>query len=216
MSSLIDLNQALQSAELIVCDFGDVLYDIDFERTRAALTALPEYNGTPIEFGVDKQDELFVRYDKGDISTHDFFHALRTKFGFVADDDALNAAWCALLIEPFNFAREVVLAFKAIAPTVMLSNINSLHLGKILPECTHILPEFSALHFSCRMHKRKPDADAFKHVCDEHEVSPNRALMIDDSKANCDAAALYGMQTVRITGPDLLREFASASLARVS
>lgn len=43
MSSLIELNQALKSAELIVCDFGDVLYDIDFERTRAALTALPEH-----------------------------------------------------------------------------------------------------------------------------------------------------------------------------
>lgn len=66
------------------------------------------------------------------------------------------------------------------------------------------------------MHKRKPDADAFKHVCDEHEVAPNRALMIDDSKANCDAAALYGMQTVCITGPDLLREFASTRLARVA
>ena len=216
MSTLVDLNRLLNSADLIVCDFGGVLYHIDFERTRAALKALPGYNGAQIDFGVDKQDELFVRYDKGDISTHDFYHALRAKFGFVADDAAMNAAWCALLIESYDFAREAALAFKSVAPTVMLSNINSAHIGKILPECTHFLPEFAALYFSCRMHKRKPDAEAFQYVCEQNGVNPERAVLIDDSQANCDAAAWMGMQTVRITGPELLREFVSTRFASVS
>lgn len=212
----LELNQALSNTELIICDFGDVLYNIDFKRTHAALTTLPSYNGNQIDFGVDKQDNLFVEYDRGDISTHDFYHALRTKFGFVADDDALNAAWCALLIEPFDYAREAVIAFKAIAPTVMLSNINSLHLKKVLPECVHFLPEFHSLHLSCRMHKRKPDAEAFTHVCEAHEVAPNRAVMIDDSQANCDAAARLGLRTVHITSPELLREFVSSQTTRLA
>lgn len=216
MNTSSELHEALKDVDLIVCDFGGVLYSIDFEQTRSAFKALPGYNHVPIDFGVDNQDELFVRYDKGDISTVDFRHALRTKFGFTADDHALDAAWCALLLAPYDFAKAAVLAMKAVAPTVMLSNINSLHVNKILPECKDFLPEFLALHFSCRMHKRKPDSEAFQFVCDEHLVQPSRAVMIDDSQANCDAAAWIGMRTVRITDEELLREFASASLARIS
>lgn len=216
MNTTESLRETLDDIDLIICDFGGVVYEIDFERTTRRLSELPGYNGEKIHCGGDVHDELFVSYDNGEISTPDFRHAMRQKFGFLVDDEALDSAWRALLIAPYDFAHDAVRALRDYSRLVLLSNINGLHVGKVLPDCRHFLSDFDALYFSCRMHRRKPNPGTFLHVCEAQGVKPNRAVLIDDSEANCEAAAALGISTVHLTNTDLLREFATASLARVA
>jgi putative hydrolase of the HAD superfamily len=184
--------------ELIVCDLGGVLYDIDFRRTILALQSLPGYNGRDILFGVDDQHPLFLEIDRGTITSAQFRAELRREWGFTCTDAELDAAWCAILISPFDHARRTVEHLRSHAPTVLLSNISLLHLELCLPQCEHFFPLFTERFYSCVMHARKPDAAAFTYVLDTMGIAPDKALMIDDSQRNCEEAANVGMRVHRV------------------
>lgn len=215
----------MDAGRLIVLDFGNVLYAIDFTRTVRAFEALDGYNGAPIRFGVDDQDELFFRIDRGELSTVEFRTALRSQFGFTCTDDEIDRAWCAILIAPFPFIDKVISDVRGRfvgARVVMLSNISELHLEQAL----HTTPElFDGLEsvvgggslatrysllddyfFSCRIGHRKPSAEAFLYVCEREGVAPNDCVLFDDSAANCAAAMALGMAVSRVTpgDPDLV------------
>lgn len=203
----------LSACDLIICDFGGVLYNIDFARTRLAMAALPGYNGSPIHFGVDVQDDLFVQYDRGDVSTDEFRAGLREKFGFTANDDDIDAAWCALLLAPYPSAQEIGRTLRTHARAVLFSNISELHKEKCMPESEAILTEFDELYFSYVIHRRKPALEAFTYVCDTEGVLASRTMLIDDSSANIAAAASLGMQTWHATNADLVRELFASGFA---
>ena len=196
--------------QTILLDFGNVLYSIDFTRTVRAFEALDGYNGAPIRFGVDEQDELFFRIDRGELSTVEFRTALRTQYGFTCTDDEIDRAWCAILIAPFPFIDKVISDVRGRfvgARVVMLSNISELHLEQALrttPELFGGAP-LDDYYFSCRIGHRKPSTEAFLYVCEREGVAPNDCVLFDDSAANCAAAMALGMAVSRVTpgDPDL-------------
>lgn len=189
---------------LTILDFGAVLYNIDFDRTRQALRALPGYNGVPIDFGVDVQSDVFHDIDKGAISEVAFRAELRRIWGFQCTDAELDAAWCAILIGMFPTSTDVVRNFGARGPVVLLSNISSLHLRHALPECNEMLSFFTKRFYSFEIGLRKPDPAAFLHVCSVMGVAPHEATLYDDSLANCEQAAALGMHVVRVLTPEVL------------
>jgi FMN phosphatase YigB (HAD superfamily) len=189
---------------LTILDFGAVLYDIDFERTRQALQALPGYNGKAIDFGVDVQSEVFHDIDKGAISEAAFRARLREMWGCTCTDAELDTAWCAILKGIYPTSADVVRNFAARGPVVLLSNISSLHLRHVLPECNDMLSGFTKRFYSFEIGLRKPDPAAFHHVCSVMGVAPHEATLYDDSKANCKSAAAMGMHVVRVLTPEVL------------
>ncbi|CAN5490151.1 HAD family phosphatase [soil metagenome] len=189
---------------LTILDFGAVLYNIDFELTKKALSALPGYNGNPINFGVDVQSDVFIDFDKGAISEAAFRAELRRLWGFTCTDAELDVAWCAILKGIFPTSADVVRNFAARGPVVLLSNISSLHLRHALPECIEMLSHFTKRFYSFEIGLRKPDPAAFHHVCATMNVAPHEATLYDDSLANCNSAAAIGMHVVRILTPEVL------------
>ncbi|NQW29569.1 MAG: HAD family phosphatase [Ignavibacteria bacterium] len=188
--------------ELIICDLGGVLFDIDFKLTVDAFQNLRGYHGKRIAFGVDDQADVFIRYDKGQISTTEFIAELRTLYGFTGADGDIANAWCALLKSPFTFATRTVAALSGKAKQiVLLSNISELHLQQESKSCGEIFALFDALYFSCRINLRKPDPKAYLYVCELHGVTPENTLLVDDSPANCLSAATIGMKTYRVSDP---------------
>lgn len=204
-----DGRRTKDAGRLIVLDFGNVLYSIDFSRTVRAFEALAGYNGAPIRFGVDDQDELFFRIDRGELSTVEFRAALRERFGFTCADDEIDRAWCAILIAPFPFIDKVISDIRGRfvgARVVMLSNISELHLEHVGARVgvRHGVP-LDDFYFSCRIGLRKPSPEAFLYVCEREGVAPNDCVLFDDSAANCAAAMQLGMKVSRVTpgDPDL-------------
>jgi putative hydrolase of the HAD superfamily len=197
--------EILQVLMLTILDFGGVLYNIEFERTRRALMQLPGYNGAPVSFGVDVQSDVFVDFDKGLRSTEAFRAELRALWGFTCTDAELDAAWCAILLGQYPHAQAAVQYHREHGPVALLSNISVLHFEHCLPECEELLASFDACFYSFAMHLRKPDPAAFLHVCDAMGYDPAETILYDDSAANCAAAAALGMQKVRVlTSADLL------------
>jgi putative hydrolase of the HAD superfamily len=190
---------------LLIIDLGGVLFDIDFERTRRSMMALQGYNGLPITFGVEQQDGLFVAYDRGDLSTAEFRTELRSMFGFTCDDAAIDQAWCAILEKGLyaNAADEVRRlrtqhAAQEGSTAVILSNISELHYLDCLERCRPVFELVDNVYLSYVMRKRKPDAEAFLHVMDEEGFEPSSTVLVDDSEANCAAAAALGIHVVHV------------------
>jgi glucose-1-phosphatase len=221
-----DRRQTTDDRRLVIVDFGNVLYSIDFSRTVQAFEALAGYNGEPIRFGVDDQDELFFRIDRGELTKEAFRAELRSRFGFTCSDDEIDRAWCAILISPFPFIDKVISDIRGRfvgARVVMLSNISELHLEQAMrttPElfegvgARHGAPLLDDYYFSCRIGLRKPSAEVFLYVCEREGVRPEDCVLFDDSAANCKAAMKLGMRVVRVTpgDPDLaFRELQGAS-----
>jgi glucose-1-phosphatase len=211
--------------QTILVDFGNVLYSIDFSRTVRAFEALAGYNGEPIRFGVDDQDELFFRIDRGELTKEAFRAELRSRFGFTCSDDEIDRAWCAILISPFPFIDKVIFDVRGRfvgARVVMLSNISELHLEQAMRTTPELFEGVGArlgvplddYYFSCRIGLRKPSAEVFLYVCEREGVRPEDCVLFDDSAANCEAAMKLGMRVVRVTpgDPDLaFRELQGAS-----
>lgn len=195
----MDVLQLLTDIDLVIFDLGGVLYNIDFERTRTALAALPGYNGADITFGVDVQDDTFLRVDRGEMSDEAFYQQLRDRFGFTCSDADIEAAWCAILIGPFADAADWVASIRAQRPVVLLSNISYPHLRHALPLMQPILQHVERAFYSCEIGLRKPDPHAFLHVTSTMGVTPTRTLLIDDSSANCAAATELGMRVYQVT-----------------
>lgn len=182
---------------LLVLDLGGVLFDIEFERTRQALLALPGYNGASIDFGVELQSDIFVAYDRGDISTAEFRAGLRSLYGFTCDDNTLDRAWCAILDKGlYGDAIERVQRFKSTYSaerTVILSNISELHHLDSAERCKPVFELVDTVYLSYVIRLRKPDPKAFQHVCEAEGYRPDHTVLIDDSTSNCRAAEQLGI-----------------------
>lgn len=76
------------------------------------------------------------------------------------------------------------------------------------------LLEFIA--YSCEIGFAKPDRQAFLAVTNRLGVLPEHTLFVDDSKANVNAAAELGMQTVQSRDPQQMIRDVNAALARHS
>lgn len=185
---------------LLILDLGGVLFDIEFERTRQALLTLPGYNGASIDFGVEQQSDIFVSYDRGDISTAEFRAGLRSLYGFTCDDSTLDRAWCAILDKGlFHDATQRVEQFKHTfnaERTVILSNISELHHLDCAERCKPVFDKVDAVYLSYVIRLRKPDTNAFLHVCSAEGFTPSNTALVDDSKSNCLAAESLGMSVL--------------------
>lgn len=185
---------------LLILDLGGVLFDIEFEQTRQALLALPGYNGTPLTFGVEQQSDVFVAYDRGDITTAEFRTSLRSMYGFTCSDQDLDRAWCAILHRGlFADALDRVARFKTrfnASRTVILSNISELHHLDSAQRCAPVFSAVDNVYLSYVMRLRKPDPNAFTFVCEREGFSPSAAVLVDDSSANCLAASALGIHTL--------------------
>jgi putative hydrolase of the HAD superfamily len=196
---------------LTILDLGGVLFNIDFERTRTAFRACEGYNGTPILFGVEDQDPLFVAYDRGDVSTAAFRDALRERYGFTCSDGEIDRAWNAILDAGlFPFAPDLVRSIRtrycqgAGDRLVIFSNISELHHLNAQERCRPVFDRVDHVYLSYVERVRKPDPEAFLHVCRAEGFAPQHTRLIDDSRANCAAAAALGIDVIHVTDPQEL------------
>lgn len=184
---------------LLILDLGGVLFNIDFERTRDAFRQLPGYNGEPIQFGVEQQSDVFVSYDRGDITTAEFRSNLRALYGFTCSDFDIDRAWCAILDKGlFPDATERVDTFKSMfkpTRTVILSNISELHHLDSAERCKPVFSMVDAVYMSYQIRLRKPDPSAFLYVCENEGFLPTETFLVDDSIANCESASDIGVTT---------------------
>ena len=187
---------------MLVFDLGNVVVDFDqslFLRQLAAYfnCSLKEVERHIFNSGLEN------RYDRGSITSQEFFQQATAMLGTAGSYQRFTDAWNTI----FTARPEMdalLAALKKRYRLGLLSNTNELHFSSI-QRAFPVIGVFDDLFLSYQMGATKPDPAVFKAVIDRTGVDPSHILFIDDIPAHIDAAKSCGMQGIVYTHISHLR-----------
>ena len=203
----------MENIKNIIFDYGNVIFSLDFLKGQAAWKELGINNAADF-FGHKQQDEIFDKFDRGEVTADQFRDYIRQKTDNPElSNDQINAAWNSMLLGIEDGNHELLLRLKDNYRTFLLSNINEIHYKYIMNYLKtdfgfdgndHI---FEKTYYSHLTGKRKPEAAIFELVLKENDLNPAETLFIDDSPQHLATAQKLGIQTFLMTAPDTLQQF---------
>lgn len=179
----------------LLLDLGGILYGVDYYRTTRALglpdAALPDL----------LQDPILAAYEKGVISTADFLAHWQSRFPHLSLE-VLTQAWNAMLLGPLPEAEAVLETLHLHFSLAIFSNTNDLHLTVVEPQLCGWKRYFQYIFFSNRIHRRKPEPEAFMYVLSELRWALEETLFVDDSAVNVTGAQAAGIKAILFHPPN--------------
>lgn len=197
--------------ETIIFDYGNVIFDIDHQLT---INAFKELGAQKDEgfFSHLKQNSLFDDFETGTISPNEFRDGIRKIANIQLSDQQIDDAWNKLLLGIREGYLEFLLEVKTKLPTYLLSNNNKIHYEWIVNylQKNHNVPDMSSFfvkdYYSHLLGMRKPNANIFEFVINEHLINPSTTLFIDDSPQHLETAKKLGLQTHFMLRTETLQE----------
>lgn len=176
--------------DTIIFDFGDIFINLDKQGTISGLQklGLKEWNAD--------LDRLNLLFETGDISYDDFVTGFQKQLPNASIEEILEA-WNAVLADFPSYRLDFLKELSKKYRLFLLSNTDSIHIATFekksgVPFYTDFYNCFEKVHFSFEIRKRKPNANSFQHLIDEHNLISEQTLFVDDKKENTDTAAALG------------------------
>lgn len=189
----------LHGIKNIIFDFGGVVINIDYQKTRDAFMSSGIENFDQV-YSQAKQNPIFDLFETGKIHEEDFFSELERLAPSGIQRDKIKSAWNAMLLdfpeENLQFLKKIKNSYR----TFLLSNTNEAHLkyyfGKVKDwyGIDNMDPLFEKAMYSCRLGYRKPHAEIFELVLKENRLDPSETLFIDDSLQHVEGAKKCGIR----------------------
>lgn len=197
----------IEGIENVIYDLGGVVIDLKRER---AVEELQKIGITEADSLLDQYEQKgpFLNLETGRIKTGPFFDELRAiavANGSAAPTDtqladAFNAFLVRLPKERLEILRKMRIAGFRI---FVLSNTNPVMYNSWIEEAFraeggNINDYFDGIVASFQEGTCKPDPAIFETVMRRYALNPSKTLMLDDSPANCRAAASTGMHALQV------------------
>ena len=192
----------MQNIKNIIFDYGNVIFEINFELAQQALLQL---GIADIEtfFSHKKHNPIFDEFESAAISPAQFRDEIRIAANNPAlTDEEIDAAWNSLLIGVPESVHETILKVKDKYRTFLLSNNNEIHYNYIVDylkrefEMEDNSSLFEKTYYSQHMFLRKPNMEIFEQVIRENNLNPEETLFIDDSPQHLEGAKKAGLNTL--------------------
>lgn len=191
----------------VVFDLGGVVIDLSRESAVKELDKLGLHEAGEL-LGLYRQEEPFLGLETGNKTTGEVFDLLRSRCNPGVSDSDIARAFEAFLVKlpPERLAalRELRAAGYGV---YALSNTNPVMFHgwisrQFQQEGLRERDYFDGIVASFEEGTCKPDPEIFRTVLRRYGLEADETLMLDDSEANCEAAATVGMQTFRIDNSD--------------
>lgn len=203
----------MQRIKNIIFDYGNVIFNIDFNKVAQAWKDLGITNAHEF-YGHRQQDDVFNALERGQISPEAFGDRIR-ELTHKPDltDHQINNAWNQIFVGIPEGNHELLLQLKGKYRTFLLSNINAIHYDYVhdylkrefgMADNSNL---FEKTYYSHLVGKRKPDAEIFEQVLRENNLDPAETLFIDDSPQHLETAKKLGLQTYLMTAPDTIQKY---------
>lgn len=198
--------------DFIIFDLGNVLIDIDYQRSLSLIKAeLP----SALHERVDGcyAAEFHKSYERGELDSPAFRDAFRDYFEQSWSDSEVDFLWNSLLGSLPAYRLELVRKLKARYQVGILSNTNAIHIEAVqdLLQKEHGMDNFDSLFdwvfYSHEMGIAKPSEAIYQQLLQELGTQPSRVLFFDDLLANVQGASAVGIQAIQVMGPETLLDF---------
>lgn len=177
--------------DTIIFDFGDIFINLDKQATIDGLAklGLSEWN--------EDLNQLNLSFEKGQISRENFLLGFQKHIPNASLDE-IEAAWNAILLDFPLYRLEFLQKLSKKYRLFLLSNTDAIHIDTFERETgtsfySDFYQCFEKVYFSFEMGMRKPDAEIFNFLINQHELSVKNTLFVDDKKENTDAALALGL-----------------------
>lgn len=189
----------------IIFDLGGVLLNIDYKAPIATFEKMG-ISGFDSFYSQAKQNDLFDRFETGEISPQDFRNEIKKHTPQQVSNQQIDLAWNSLLLDLPPARIELLRSLKNKYSIYLLSNTNEIHVAEFEK---NLIQQFGSnpfneifikYYYSCRMGKRKPNTDCFLQVINENNLVPEETLFIDDSAQHIEGAKKIGLRTVHLQG----------------
>lgn len=188
----------LEGIKNIIFDFGNVICDIDFNRTVDAFSRL---SNKPLSITVEDyiHHPVFGGLEKGDITTAQFRNEIRQLLHSNASDEAIDNAWAQVIVNSDKQRIDMLKILKNDFRIFLLSNTNEIHVATAfhrIGDCFEVDFEnlFEKVYFSHLIGMAKPNADIYNYVLKDAGILSSETLFIDDNKDNIIAAQHLGFK----------------------
>ena len=196
----------------IVFDLGGVLIDLDF---KSAINGLQKAGFTNVKEQLQAFDRegIFQKFELGEISADEFRASIRENSNVSLTDEEVDSLWNLMLLEIPREKLELILDLRSKYMVYLLSNTNSIHWDYVCKNAFNyhgfrMDDYFEETFLSYEMHLAKPDKAIFEKMLNDANLLPVETLFIDDSEANCKAAAEVGIHAHHyLIGDDLSKVF---------
>ena len=191
--------------ENIIFDLGNVIIDLDIERT---WLHLKHWLGDDYELNLKNirpDNDIFIQFEIGRISEEDFFETLRSLVAAPLSIRHLKEAWNAMLLQIPPQRFEMLSRLKEKYNVYLLSNTNKTHLdwvdGYLKTVYGFSIQDFGERFFhksyySHLIHLRKPNDNIYEFVLQDAGIKAENTLFIDDNAHNIEGAKRVGLQTI--------------------
>lgn len=197
--------------ETIIFDFGGVILDIDPQITINEFVNLGFKDFEKIATAEFKND-ILGKFERGIMTPEVFRNKLREFLNIDVSDQEIDSAWNALLYDIPRKRIEVIEEVKKHYNIYLLSNSNELHYDLFVRDLQLRFGyrEFDELfhksYFSFDLHLLKPNPEIYEFVVNQHSLTPENTLFIDDRLENIEAARNLGIKTFHLEKPMKIRD----------
>lgn len=187
----------------IIFDFGGVILPVDPMAYAVAMMELGchDMQGLHNRF---QSEEVYIRFEKGEISPEDFRILLRSGFAGHPSDEELDRAWNQMLGEIPPHRVRFLEDLKARHRTFLLSNTNIIHYHRYQNQFCETYGYasmddlFEKAYYSYRLNLYKPDPAIFEFVLKDSGLKAEETLFVDDNPDNIKAAEKLGIQVIHL------------------
>lgn len=199
------------SIKVLIFDLGGVIINLDKD------ASIKKFQDLGV-FDADKKitsylpDGIFLKPEKGLVSTGEFCRLLRKEYDIDCGDDEIKEAFIAILRDMPDRKRELLRRLKRgiynakgeRIPILLLSNTNDVDFTYIRnryfdADGYSLSDYFDRVYLSYELHMVKPDEEIYRYLLEKENCRPEECLFLDDSERNIKAASRLGMNTYLVS-----------------
>ena len=192
----------IEMIKTLIFDLGGVLVSLNRERCLENFSKNLGFDNFGDYLNAYAQKGFFAKYENGDMDSIEFRDEIRKRCTRenVQDED-IDEAFFTFLTHVDPYKVKLLMELKKKYHLLLLSNVNPLGWSKcceLFYDANEIDIEdvFEKLYLSYRVKASKPGKEIYEHLIKDSGINPEEALFIDDSKANIEAGAEMGLNTL--------------------
>ena len=196
----------------IIFDWGNVILDFSYDLTLkkwAELTSF-DFNFFRTHF---KFDQKLVEYEKGEISSQEYFNYVTKLLDISWDFESFEIGWNSIYKSINSLIVNLLNRLKQKYKLYLLTNTNELHANFWKKKYSNILNSFDDVFCSYELHSHKPEPKIYNDVLKKIDIDPKYVLFVDDNKENVLGAKQVGIDgIVAISAEQIINEMEELSI----